>query len=174
MAAVRRTALYERHLAAGGRMVDFAGWEMPLQYSSVKAEQQAVRAATGIFDVSHMGRLEVQGQGSLEFLQGLVTNDLSKLLPDQAQYNLLCREDGGIVDDLVVYRAALPLRSAPTLPSPTRGEGILCQRHSPTRRERPGCPARSVCRARCRPRTRREVSLRERRRRRCRHPRQRG
>src|SRR5438132_11694174 len=123
MAAVRRTALYERHLAAGGRMVDFAGWEMPLQYSSVKAEQQAVRAATGIFDVSHMGRLEVQGQGSLEFLQGLVTNDLSKLLPDQAQYNLLCREDGGIVDDLVVYRAALPLRSAPTLPSPTRGEG---------------------------------------------------
>jgi aminomethyltransferase len=85
-------------------MVDFAGWEMPQLYSSVKAEQQAVRTHAGVFDVSHMGRLEVRGPGAAEFLQGMVTNDLSKLVPDRAQYNLLCREDGGLVDDLVVYR----------------------------------------------------------------------
>jgi aminomethyltransferase len=86
-------------------MVDFAGWEMPQLYTSVKAEQQAVRTRAGVFDVSHMGRFEVRGPGAAEFLQGLVTNDLSKLEPDRAQYNLLCREDGGLVDDLVVYRA---------------------------------------------------------------------
>jgi aminomethyltransferase len=120
---VPRTPLYERHLAAGGRIVDFAGWEMPQQYSSVKAEQEAVRAAAGIFDVSHMGRLEVRGRGSAEFLQGLVTNDLSKLHAGQAQYSLLCREDGGVVDDLIVYRSVPPLSSGRTPPSPADGDG---------------------------------------------------
>jgi aminomethyltransferase len=99
-------------------MVDFAGWEMPQLYTSVKAEQHAVRTRAGVFDVSHMGRFEVRGTGAGEFLQGLVTNDLSKLEPDRAQYNLLCREDGGMVDDLVVYRAALPSRTS----SPSGGE----------------------------------------------------
>ena len=104
--AAKRTPLYSEHLAAGGRLVDFAGWEMPLQYSSVKAEQEAVRTAAGLFDVSHMGRFEVRGAGAEGFLQGVVTNDVSRLEPNRAQYNLICREDGGILDDLVVYRGA--------------------------------------------------------------------
>ena len=84
-------------------MVDFAGWEMPLQYSSIRREQVAVRIEAGLFDVSHMGRFDVRGAGAGDFLQGMVTNDLSALAPDTAQYNLLCLPDGGIVDDLVVY-----------------------------------------------------------------------
>jgi len=102
----RRTPLYEKHLAARARLVDFAGWEMPQQYVSVKAEQESVRTAAGLFDVSHMGRYEIRGPAAGEFLQGLVTNDLGRLRLDQAQYNLLCLPDGGIVDDLVVYRRA--------------------------------------------------------------------
>jgi aminomethyltransferase len=101
--ASRRTPLHPQHLVAGARLVDFAGWEMPLQYASVKDEQEAVRTRAGVFDVSHMGRYEVRGEGAGEFLQKTVTNDLSRTGPRRAQYNLLCREDGGIVDDLVVY-----------------------------------------------------------------------
>jgi len=86
-------------------MVEFAGWEMPQQYRSVREEQEAVRTAAGVFDVSHMGRYEVRGAGAGEFLQGVVTNDVGRLAPNRAQYNLLCRPDGGIVDDLVVYRS---------------------------------------------------------------------
>ena len=86
-------------------MVVFAGWEMPQQYVSVKEEQEAVRTAAGLFDVSHMGRFEVRGTAGGEFLQHLVTNDVSRLGPNRAQYNLMCRPDGGIVDDLVVYRS---------------------------------------------------------------------
>ena len=104
-ATTRRTPLYSQHVAAGGRMVDFAGWEMPQQYTSVKEEQEAVRGAAGLFDVSHMGRYEVRGDSAADYLQSLVTNDLSRLAPNRAQYNLLCRQDGGIVDDLVVYRS---------------------------------------------------------------------
>jgi aminomethyltransferase len=100
----RRTPLHLQHVAAGARVVDFAGWDMPLQYRSVKEEQEAVRTGVGLFDVSHMGRFEVGGPGAADFLQRLVTNDLSKLRPGRAQYNLLCRPDGGILDDLVVYR----------------------------------------------------------------------
>ncbi|HZV53262.1 MAG TPA: glycine cleavage system aminomethyltransferase GcvT [Candidatus Dormibacteraeota bacterium] len=99
-----RTPLYGRHLAAGARMVEFAGWEMPLQYTSVREEQQAVRAGAGLFDVSHMGRFDVLGSGAGAFLQRLVTNDLSRLTSSRAQYDLSCRPDAGIVDDLVVYR----------------------------------------------------------------------
>jgi aminomethyltransferase len=100
----RRTPLYQKHIAARARLVDFAGWDMPQQYLSVKDEQESVRTAAGLFDVSHMGRYEIRGPAAGDFLQGLVTNDLSRLGPDQAQYNLLCLPDGGIVDDLVVYR----------------------------------------------------------------------
>ena len=85
-------------------MVGFAGWDMPLQYRSVRDEQEAIRTVAGVFDVSHMGRFEVRGVGAGELLQRVVTNDLGRLLPNQAQYNLLCRPDGGIVDDLIVYR----------------------------------------------------------------------
>jgi aminomethyltransferase len=103
----RRTPLHSEHLAAGARLVDFAGWEMPQQYTSVREEQEAVRTAAGIFDVSHMGRFEVRGAGAAaaEFLQGVVTNDVSRVGPNRSQYNLLCREDGGIIDDLVVYHS---------------------------------------------------------------------
>jgi aminomethyltransferase len=104
--ALRRTPLYDRHLALGGRMVDFGGWEMPQQYTSIRDEHFAVRKAAGLFDVSHMGRFRVAGQSSLDFLQGLVTNDLAPLAHGQAQYNLMCNESGGIIDDLVVYRGS--------------------------------------------------------------------
>lgn len=103
--AGRRTPLHPHHVAAGARLVEFAGWDMPQQYASVKEEQEAVRTAAGIFDVSHMGRFEVRGAAAQEFLQGVVTNDVSRLGPNRAQYNLLCRPDGGIIDDLVVYHS---------------------------------------------------------------------
>jgi aminomethyltransferase len=102
--ALRRTPLYERHLALGGRMVDFGGWEMPQQYTSIRDEHLAVRNVAGLFDVSHMGRFRVKGDATPRFLQGLVTNDVAQLEVGQAQYNLLCNEQGGVVDDLVVYR----------------------------------------------------------------------
>jgi len=101
-----RTPLYDRHRALGGRMVDFAGWEMPQQYSTVRDEHAAVRGAAGLFDVSHMGRVAFGGAGAGEFLQGLVTNDLAGVAPGHAQYNLICRPDGGVIDDLIVYRLA--------------------------------------------------------------------
>ncbi len=85
-------------------MVDFGGWEMPQQYSSIRDEHFAVRRVAGLFDVSHMGRFPIVGESSLDFLQGVVTNDLSKLGEGEAQYNLLCNDAGGIIDDLVVYR----------------------------------------------------------------------
>lgn len=103
MSEGRQTPLHDRHVQAGGRMVDFAGWEMPLQYTNVRAEERAVRERAGLFDVSHMGRFEVQGPDAGEFLQRMVTNDLSRLGPGQAQYNLLCDDRGGVLDDLVVY-----------------------------------------------------------------------
>lgn len=87
-------------------MVDFGGWQLPQQYSSIGAEHLAVRRSAGLFDLSHMGRLELSGPGTAEFLQSLLTNDLSRLSPGSAQYTLLCREDGGILDDLVAYRRA--------------------------------------------------------------------
>ena len=87
-------------------MVDFGGWEMPQQYTSIRDEHFAVRQVAGLFDVSHMGRFRVAGDSSLQFLQGLVTNDLAPLGHGQAQYNLICNETGGIIDDLVVYRGS--------------------------------------------------------------------
>src|SRR5437879_7708736 len=87
-------------------MVDFGGWEMPQQYTSIRDEHFAVRKVAGLFDVSHMGRFRIAGGSSLDFLQHLVTNDLGPLVHGQAQYNLLCNEAGGIIDDLVVYRGS--------------------------------------------------------------------
>jgi aminomethyltransferase len=85
-------------------MVDFAGWEMPQQYTSVKQEQEAVRTGAGLFDVSHMGRFEIRGDQATSFLDRVVTNDVARLAAYRAQYNLICKEDGGVLDDLVVYR----------------------------------------------------------------------
>jgi aminomethyltransferase len=98
-----RTPLYDRHVALGGRMVDFGGWELPQQYTSIRDEHLAVRKVAGLFDISHMGRFWVSGDASLDFLQGLVTNDLRRISPGHAQYNLLANKKGGIVDDLVIY-----------------------------------------------------------------------
>jgi aminomethyltransferase len=101
---LRRTALYDRHVAAGAKMVDFAGWEMPVQYEGVRQEHMAVRRSAGIFDVSHMGEIETSGPQALELLQRLLSNDVSALAPEGAQYSVLCREDGGVLDDLFTYR----------------------------------------------------------------------
>jgi aminomethyltransferase len=101
-----RTPLYDRHVAAGGRIVPFAGYEMPVQYAGVIAEHMAVRTDCGVFDVSHMGELEVEGPRAKELLQGLLSNDLDKIGPGQAQYTLLTNDQGGIVDDLIVYELA--------------------------------------------------------------------
>lgn len=101
---LRRTPLYECHRAAGARLVEFAGWEMPVQYQGVRQEHMAVREACGVFDVSHMGQIETSGPHAERLLQRLLSNDLAKLAPDGAQYSVLCREDGGVLDDLFTYR----------------------------------------------------------------------
>jgi len=99
-----RTPLHDRHVALGARMVPFAGWEMPVQYEGVIPEHRAVRADSGVFDVSHMGEFEVEGPRATALLQATLSNDLDKIGPGQAQYTLLTNERGGIIDDLIVYR----------------------------------------------------------------------
>ncbi len=101
---LRRTPLHAAHLAAGARLVPFAGWEMPVQYAGVIAEHQAVRTAAGLFDVSHMGEIAVEGAGAEAFVQGLTPNDVARLAPGQAHYSGLLTGQGGYVDDLLVYR----------------------------------------------------------------------
>ena len=104
MAELRRTPLYDSHVATGGRLVPFAGWEMPVQYTGVKEEHLAVRSGCGVFDVSHMGEVETEGPGALDLLQHLLSNDVSKIDVGGAQYSVLCRSDGGVLDDLFTYR----------------------------------------------------------------------
>jgi aminomethyltransferase len=101
---LRRTPLYEKHVEAGARLVPFAGWEMPVQYEGVIAEHRAVRTDSGVFDVSHMGEIEIEGPTAAELLQGVLSNDVSRLGEGDAQYTLLTNEAGGIVDDLIAYR----------------------------------------------------------------------
>jgi glycine cleavage system T protein (aminomethyltransferase) len=103
-ATLLHTPLHDRHVERGARMVPFAGWEMPVQYEGVIPEHRAVRSDAGVFDVSHMGELEVEGPHAHDLLQGTLSNDLDKLEPGQAQYTLLTNEDGGIIDDLIAYR----------------------------------------------------------------------
>jgi aminomethyltransferase len=104
MQTLRRTPLYDKHVALGARLVPFAGWEMPVQYEGVIAEHMAVRTDAGVFDVSHMGELEVEGPTARDLLQATLSNDIDRLAPGDAQYTLLTTESGGIVDDLIVYR----------------------------------------------------------------------
>src|ERR687891_481847 len=101
---LRRTPLYERHAALGARLVPFAGWEMPVQYTSISEEHRAVRTRAGVFDVSHMGQLRLVGDGAHEYLQRRLSNDLDRIGDGEAQYTLLTNEAGGIVDDLIAYR----------------------------------------------------------------------
>src|ERR671913_1610834 len=103
MQTLLRTPLHDRHVALGARMVPFAGWEMPVQYAGVIPEHRAVRTDAGVFDVSHMGEVEVEGPKAKELLQGLLANDLEKVGVGEAQYTLLTNERGGIIDDLIVY-----------------------------------------------------------------------
>jgi glycine cleavage system T protein (aminomethyltransferase) len=101
---LQRTPIHDRHVALGARLVPFAGWEMPVQYAGVIPEVRAVRTDCGVFDVSHMGELEVEGPRATELLQSTLSNDLGRIGPGEAQYTLLTNERGGIVDDLIVYR----------------------------------------------------------------------
>jgi aminomethyltransferase len=102
--AERRTPIYERHLALGARMVPFAGWTMPVQYSGIINEHRAVRRQAGLFDLGHMGQVDVSGPDALAFLQYVTTNDVSTLEPGDAHYSLLPNEQGGVVDDIIIYR----------------------------------------------------------------------
>jgi aminomethyltransferase len=104
MQKLRRTPLYDRHVALGARMVPFAGWEMPVQYEGVIPEHRAVRRDAGVFDVSHMGELEIDGPTARDLLQATLSNDVDKLEPREAQYTLVTNEIGGIVDDVILYR----------------------------------------------------------------------
>ncbi len=101
---LRRTPLFDRHQAAGARLVPFAGWEMPVQYEGIRQEHVAVRTTAGKFDVSHMGEIETSGPDAEAFLQRVLSNDVSKIVVGGAQYSVLCREDGGVLDDLFTYR----------------------------------------------------------------------
>ena len=103
---LKRTPLYERHLAAGAKTADFGGWDMPIEYDGVVAEHTAVRTAVGLFDVSHMGKVRIHGPGAGEFLNGVLANDLDRISAGQAQYSMLLNADGGVVDDLILYRWA--------------------------------------------------------------------
>jgi aminomethyltransferase len=101
---LKRTPLHERHVAAGARLVPFAGWEMPVQYRGIREEHAAVRERAGIFDVSHMGEIETSGPQAEELLQRLLSNDVSRIPERGAQYSVLCNENGGVLDDLFTYR----------------------------------------------------------------------
>ncbi len=103
---LKRTPLYDRHVAAGAKTADFGGWEMPIEYTGVMAEHAGVRQAVGVFDVSHMGKVRIHGPGAVAFLNGILTNDLDRIGAGQAQYTMLCNDQGGVIDDLIVYRWA--------------------------------------------------------------------
>ena len=106
MATLKQTPLHARHLEAGAKMADFGGWDMPIEYGGTVAEHTAVREAVGLFDVSHMGKVSVTGEGAAAFVNGLLANDLDRIASGQAQYSMLCNESGGVIDDLIVYRWA--------------------------------------------------------------------
>ncbi len=101
---IKKTSLNEEHIALGAKMFSFAGWEMPLQYSSIKEEHMTVRTTAGLFDVSHMGQVFISGKDTLSFIQKLVPQDLSKIEEGKALYSMLVNDEGGIIDDLIVYR----------------------------------------------------------------------
>src|SRR6516165_7653137 len=99
-----RTPLYDWHVARGARMADFAGWDMPIQYSTIIDEHTTVRTAAGLFDISHMGRLSFGGPGSLDVIQHVYTNNAATMKDGQARYGLVCNDEGGLRDDVLVYK----------------------------------------------------------------------
>src|ERR1035441_1263958 len=100
---MKHTPLYSAHQRLGAKLIEFGGWEMPVYYTSIMEEHQAVRTAAGLFDVSHMGEIRVHGSTAADFLNGALTNDLRALTPGQGHYTLLCNAHGGVVDDLYAY-----------------------------------------------------------------------
>jgi len=104
---LKRTSLFAAHQQAGAKLIDFGGWEMPVQYTSITDEHLAVRTAAGIFDISHMGEVTVSGSGAVEFLNRTLTNDIRKLASGQGQYTQMCNERGGVIDDLYAYRLSV-------------------------------------------------------------------
>ena len=100
---MNQTALFEIHKSLGAKMVSFAGWSMPVEYKGLRPEHLATRKSVGIFDVSHMGEIFVRGEKSLDFLQRLLTNDVSCCKVGQAQYNMMLNPQGGVIDDLIIY-----------------------------------------------------------------------
>ncbi|WP_395716928.1 glycine cleavage system aminomethyltransferase GcvT [Prosthecobacter sp.] len=105
-APLRRTPLHSVHVEMGARMVPFAGWDMPVQYTGIVEEHKAVRQSVGVFDISHMGQFIVSGKGAEAFLNRILTNDIAKLAPGQGQYTLLLNRNGGVIDDLIAYRTS--------------------------------------------------------------------
>jgi aminomethyltransferase len=106
MSGLRRTPLFDRHVALKAKLADFGGWDMPIEYVGVVAEHTAVREAAGVFDVSHMGKVLVLGPGAAAYANTVLTNDLERIEPGRAQYSMLCNADGGVIDDLIVYRVS--------------------------------------------------------------------
>ncbi|MCT2537541.1 glycine cleavage system aminomethyltransferase GcvT [Aquibacillus koreensis] len=104
MTNLKRTPLFPEYEKHGAKTIDFGGWAMPVQFSGIKKEHEATRTTAGLFDVSHMGEIVVEGKDSEAFLQSMLTNDIAKLQPNKAQYSLMCYENGGTVDDLIVYK----------------------------------------------------------------------
>jgi aminomethyltransferase len=127
---LRRTPLHALHVAAGARMVEFAGWHMPVQYAGVLAEHEAVRTRVGLFDVSHMGEIRVRGRQALDCLQRLTCNDVGRLLPGRAQYTALLTHDGCFVDDLLVYQLAPGDYLAVVNASNTPKDVAWCREHA--------------------------------------------
>ncbi len=101
---MKKTALYENHKKSGGKIVEFAGWQMPVQYEGLKQEHLAVRSSVGIFDVSHMGEVEIKGPDAKEFCQRLTSNNINNIVDNQAQYSVMCNHEGGAVDDVISYK----------------------------------------------------------------------
>ena len=119
MSELKRTPLYPEYEALGAKTIDFGGWDLPVQFSSIKEEHEATRTKATLFDVSHMGAIFVKGPKSLDFLQKVLTNDVSKLSPKRTQYTLMCYEDRGTVDDflkkIITYSLLTHLRLKKTL-----------------------------------------------------------
>lgn len=103
---LKKTPLYDAHIALGGKIVDFGGWALPVQYSSILEECRAVRERCGLFDVSHMGEVDIRGGGAYDYVQHMITNDVTTMTPGRCRYAVLCYDDGGAVDDVLIYKYA--------------------------------------------------------------------
>ena len=123
--SVRHTPLWDRHLALNATMADFGGWSMPMEYTGTVAEHRAVRESVGMFDVSHMGTVLIFGSGALEAVNAVLTNDLERISDGQAQYTMLCAENGGVIDDLIAYR--FDENNLMLIPNATNSDAVVAE-----------------------------------------------